>query len=601
MSADPFTREDLPLADRDSGPSLDPITPGDASGTRGGPPPDRYRDQPDVGYEPSTPPGAASELRVYPLPDRGHDPELEGFVPAPGGALRPDEVSPHVSGAVSSVPNSGTTTTDALLSGVKWGGSVGTAATVQYSFPSGGATWTVNYGPGSEPYSGFVPLSATQQNAARKALRQWDEVSNLNFVEIADTSTNVGDVRFGNSDDPSTAWAYYPSSNPVGGDVWFGKNFNYSSDVDGTYSLATFIHEIGHAIGLKHPHEGDGSGVVMPASSDYLGHSIMSYRSYLGASTSEGYSNSFFPTTAGVFDIAATQYMYGANTTTRSGNTTYKWGTGEQLFETIWDAGGKDTIDWSNQSTGAEIRLISGSWSKLGPGYSTSGGFDTNTLNIAYGATIENARGGKVNDSLYGNGVANSLFGNAGNDYCFGDAGNDKIEGGKGSDTLDGWTGNDVIGGGNGNDTLLGYSGNDALGGGPGNDVLRGEDGNDRLTGGLGKDTFYGNAGKDIFDFNTKTESAVGANRDVIAGFDNVGASAGDCIDLSTIDAKDGTSGNQAFVWRGAGAFTGAGQLRYAFSGSDTIISGNTDSDSTPEFQLALSGHHFMIADDFVL
>jgi serralysin len=161
------------------------------------------------------------------------------------------------------------------------------------------------------------------------------------------------------------------------------------------------MHEIGHAIGLKHPHDGGGSGVVMPTSVDYLSHSIMSYRSYLEDSMN-GYTNSFYPTSPGLFDIAATQYMYGANTTTRSGDSTYSWSPGEQLFETIWDAGGIDIIDWSNQSTAAEIHLTSGTWSKLGPGYSTAGGFDPNTLNIAYGATIQNASGGEAGDSLYG-------------------------------------------------------------------------------------------------------------------------------------------------------------------------------------------------------
>ena len=579
---------------------LNPIT----SGTLVAPPPDRYRDDPGAGYQPWSPPGAPPQLRVYPQPDQGHDPEPDGMVPGPGGATRPEEVSPHVSGPVSSVPNSGTTTTDALLAGVKWGGAVGTGVTVEYSFPAGGATWTVNYGPGSEPYSGFVPLSATQQNAARKALQSWDEVSNLNFVEVADTSTNVGDIRFGNSDVPYTAHAYYPHPDPRGGDVWFGKNFNYSSDVDGTYSLATFIHEIGHAIGLRHPHEGG-----MPTSVDYLGHSIMSYRSWLGDSTSGGYSNSFFPTSPGIFDIAATQYMYGANTTTRSGNSTYSWGPGEQLFETIWDAGGIDTIDWSNQSTAAEIRLTSGSWSKLGPGYFTdnpaNGGYDPNTLNIAYGATIENARGGAAGDSLYGNAVANSLIGGGGNDYCFGDAGNDTLDGGPGNDNLDGWTGNDVVKGGDGNDTLLGYTGNDTLTGNGGNDALYGEDGNDLLTGGLGKESLYGSFGSDVFDFNLKTESVVGANRDVIGGFDNPGAAVGDRIDLAGIDAKDALGGNQAFVWRGTGAFTGAGQLRVFNSGSNTIAACSTDNDTAAEFEIAIQDGTFTAsnwaAGDFVL
>jgi Ca2+-binding RTX toxin-like protein len=152
---------------------------------------------------------------------------------------------------------------------------------------------------------------------------------------------------------------------------------------------------------------------------------------------------------------------------------------------------------------------------------------------------------------------------------------------------------------------LLGFTGKDTLRGGRGNDVLSGEEGNDLLTGGIGKDTLNGNAGKDIFDFNTKSESAVGANRDTIGGFDNPGATAGDCIDLSGIDAKDGTSGNQAFVWRGTGAFTGTGQLRVFNSGANTIAACSTDSDAAAEFEVAIQDGTFnasnWTAADFLL
>jgi serralysin len=456
-----------------------------------------------------------------------------------------------------------------LLFGAKWGGAVGTAVTVEYSFPADGAVWTVNYGQGSEPYSGFVPLTPTQQNAARKALQCWDEVCNITFVEVAESSTNVGVLRFGNSDVPQTAWAYYPTVNPVGGDVWFGKNYNYGSDVEGTYSFATFMHEIGHAIGLKHPHDPFGSGVVLPESVDYLGNSIMSYRSYVGQPVNSGYSNSFFPTTPGIFDIATAQYLYGADTTTRVGNTTYSWSPGEQLFETIWDAGGVDTIDWSNQSTSGIIRLTSGAWSKIGPGYNTGIGYLTNTLNIAYGCTIENARGGSAGDTIYGNTVANVISGNGGNDSCYGDSGNDTL---------------------NGND---------------GNDFLSGQNGNDRLVGGRGKDTLNGGSGNDIYDFNSASESAVGSNRDVVQSFLNPGSLTGDRFDLFDIDANVGVSGNQAFIWRGTGAFTGAGQLRVYNSDSNTIIAGSTDSDFFAEFEIAITDGTFVasnyVAADFIL
>jgi Ca2+-binding RTX toxin-like protein len=479
------------------------------------------------------------------------------------------EVLPNASSSVSFVPDAGTTRVDGLIYGTKWGGAVGTGVTVEYSFPTDGAIWTVNYGAGSEPYSGFVPLSPNQQNAARKALQCWDEVCNINFVEVADTSTNAGDLRFANSDVPQTAWAYYPTTDPRGGDIWFGKAHDYNSDVDGTYSLAAFIHEIGHAIGLKHPHDSGGSGVVLPIGEDYLGNSIMSYRSYIGASTWEGWSNSFFPTTPGVLDIAALQYMYGADTTTRAGNSTYSWTPGEQLFETIWDAGGIDLIDWANQSTPAEIRLSSGVWSKLGPGYATSGGFNPETLNIAHGCMIENARGGSASDKLYGNTAANDLSGQGGNDFCYGESGNDTL------------------------------SGND------GNDFLSGQNGTDRFVGGRGKDTVNGGAGNDIYDFDAAMESAVGANRDVVQSFHNPGNLSGDRFDFFDIDANVATSGNQALFWRGTSAFNGPGQLRVFNSNSNTIVAGSTDADYLAEFEIAITDGSFTAssysAADFIL
>ena len=145
-------------------------------------------------------------------------------------------------------------------------------------------------------------------------------------------------------------------------------------------------------------------------------------------------------------------------------------------------------------------------------------------------------------------------------------------------------------------DTLTGGGGNDRLLGGYGNDRISGGSGNDDLHGGYGADVMTGGSGYDAFVFAAAAESTP-TSRDRITDFqEDI-----DLIDLADIDANANLSGNQAFRFVGAGGFTGAGQLRYAFSGADTIISGNTDSDSTPEFQLALSGNHYMIADDFLV
>lgn len=558
-------------------------------------------------------------------------------------------VSPSGYGAWSNVGKSGTATIDALLGGTKWGsGAAGQSATVTYSFAQSGLLWSTGYGSG-EPSYGFQPLNASQMSVARKALNAWSAVANVSFVEVTESSTDVGDMRFAISSLPPTAWAYYPGASAEGGDVWLGRNTYFNSAEDGSYSLLGLMHEIGHALGLKHPHDTDGSGVLLPVNLDYLGNTVMSYRSYVNQQIGGPYTNTFYPTTLGVYDIAALQYLYGANASTNAGNTTYQWLSGEQILETIWDGGGSDTIDWSNQTTVAEINLTAGVWSRLGPAYDTGGGANDKTLNIALGVTIENAFGGSAGDIIRGNSARNLIRGNAGNDTIEGGTGADTIEGGDGddllwgrnpgvvtadsadsisggagNDTIEGQDGNDRLYGNDGNDSILGSSGNDSLYGHDGNDVLlggtgndylsgsghsdsmQGESGNDTLLGGSSRDTLDGGLGYDVFLYTDVTHSRPGStNRDQIY-FGSPGAFAEDVIDVSQIDADASASGNQTFAFIGTAAFTGPGQIRVQTSGSHTLIQLNTNADLAADMEiLSLDGSAFApedyIASDFIL
>jgi Ca2+-binding RTX toxin-like protein len=161
--------------------------------------------------------------------------------------------------------------------------------------------------------------------------------------------------------------------------------------------------------------------------------------------------------------------------------------------------------------------------------------------------------------------------------------------------------------GGTGNDTLLGNAGNDFLYGEAGNDTLNGGLGNDWVTGGAGVDRMAGGAGVDRFDFNSIAETGVAASTwDHILDFKSSGA---DKIDLSTIDAASLLAGNNAFAWKGAGAFTtsAAGELRYkkfdlAGTVNDyTIVYGDTDRDAAAEFSIRLNGLKTLVAGDFIL
>ncbi|MFZ1415189.1 MAG: M10 family metallopeptidase [Defluviicoccus sp.] len=567
----------------------------------------------------------------------------------PAAAPQPSSVAPTGYGAWSSVAKSGTATTDALVGGSKWGsGAVGQAVTVTYSFAQSGLLWRSGYGSG-EPTNGFQALTGTQIEVARKALNAWSAVANITFVEVTESDTAVGDMRFAASSLPPTAWAYYPGGSAEGGDVWLGRNSYFNSTADGSYSLLGLMHEIGHALGLKHPHETDGSGVVMAVNLDYLGNSVMSYRSYLNQPIGGAYTNTFFPSTPGVFDIAALQYLYGANMATNAGNTTYQWGAGEQTLETIWDGGGTDAIDWSNQASAAEINLTAGVWSRLGPTYYTAGGENAKTLNIALGVTIENAFGGSAGDVIRGNDANNLIHGNAGNDTLEGGtgadvleggdgndaiygrnkgvvtadgndtikggAGNDTIEGGAGNDAINGDEGNDLVYGGTGNDTLYGHYSNDTLIGGAGNDFLSGYSSNDSLVGETGNDTLYGHTGRDTLDggvgydtfvYTSTAQSKAGSsNRDQIY-FGGPGTFVEDVIDVSAIDADLTIAGDQAFVFIGTAAFTGPGQIRVQAGGADTLILFNTDANLSTEMEiLSRDGSAYApgdyVASDFIL
>ena len=134
-----------------------------------------------------------------------------------------------------------------------------------------------------------------------------------------------------------------------------------------------------------------------------------------------------------VYDIAPLQHLYGLNTLHNAGDTIHTFDPETPFIQTLWDASGEDTLDFSNFTKKNVIDLNGGTNSTI---KGNSNWPYENILGLAYGIAIENAFGGLGSDMLTGNSLANILKGNAGNDTFFADGGSDTIKGGIGIDTI---------------------------------------------------------------------------------------------------------------------------------------------------------------------
>lgn len=362
---------------------------------------------------------------------------------------------------------------------LRWNGmtDLGTQVVITYSF-----TDTADLkDPTSDPYgaTGYWAYDAAQRAQFRLVLDQFEAVSGVKFVELdGEAMINV----YGSTGGTAGGWANVAFSTLTShgsGDL----TNNYMNMEAGDYGYQVNLHELGHALGLQHPFEGD---VQLADSVDNQTNTVMTY-------------NIEFPYVSelGNLDVDAMQAIYG------SANAFNGWAISVLANDVVEIRASKKADVIITVGTDTEVYAGKGSDQVFG-----RDGDDW-------------VKGGNGRDSVIGGDGDDTVFGNKGDDLLFGDYdengysgdSNDKMSGGSGDDTLYGGDGDDRLSGGNDADLLYGGYGEDTLNGGNGNDTLAGGDDADKLKGGEGNDVFLFTS---IDAYETNTISDFTSGEDVI-------------------------------------------------------------------------------------
>ncbi len=449
-------------------------------------------------------------------------------------------------------------------------GVTGTPAFVSYSFSEQVPDYVRTYfGAGHPGLATFRPMTEQEKAVARASLKAWADACGITLFEV---ESGKGELNFGVYDTallrgrPNSGFAFLangPNLPAIASDIFLNRKFLESlADVGDAAHL--MLHEIGHALGFKHPHDGE---TTLSKDLDTIVNTQLSY-------------NSPSSDKLGSLDVLAAVHLYGAADT--DGKQIASWSFDQATFtltqagsaaaETIRGIGGKDIIRAGDGDD--TIYGVTGDDTVHGEG-------GNDTIHLRDGTVV--ADGGDGNDRIFFSGGNGTLLGGAGDDligfisigedlravklHADGGSGSgdtiwlnfrppadeskgitfsfdesiaaagwtivnfertqldgsdraDEISGGALDDGIFGRSGNDNLKGLGGRDFIFGHAGNDELDGGDGDDWLEGGDGDDLLIGGAGRDMMIGGLGSDRYVVDmadeTVTEKAGEGDADVI-------------------------------------------------------------------------------------
>ena len=509
-----------------------------------------------------------------------------------------------------------------LLSGSYWSGAEtpGQPVFVTYSFDTTAPASDAGVLSASA-YATFTPFTAAQQAQAKQALQDWSSSSivagggsGIIFLQVAPGKGDINFAAYNFTTDPNAhavggegfyPWGNWNYSTAGSGTIRFAADqagagnilMNTAFETGGLFAYDTVLHEIGHALGLKHPTDAWTDNVPgwVNVVHNQWDPSVAYSNTFSIMST--GASSLTEPTAA---DFQAIQSVYGTSAQAAAQDKSWKW----------------------NATTYTLTQVLK-------DGSQTVRGISTSNI----------ITGGTGNDTVYAIGSGtNTINGGLGNDNLVGGSGINYLDGGPGADTLNGWFGttyasykdakagvtvnllnpslntgdaagdiylhitrvvgsgfNDTIIGDNSGDVIQGGAGNDVLTGGTGKDTITGGAGNDIITGGGGADTLTGGTGNATFVYRAITDSTLKA-ADTIKDWHT-----GDIIDLTAVDANTAVAGVQAFHF---GATTGhTGDIVVAFDSvhNRTVVSLYDNATGTADGVIYLTGAHTLTAADFKL
>jgi len=354
----------------------------------------------------------------------------------------------------------GSPTGNAWINTLIWGGSwaptLGEGVTLTWTTISAGHCFGQDFT--------ATEWSGPQLDALRLALQLWADVADITFVEQAPDDPTT-DLDYALVDDATMSdltrtsgvlsfhevpdGSYERALTGVMNDE--GSGWTRTALQQGGYGFVTLIHEIGHGLGLAHPHDGGDSGETFPGVSNPndpgtwgLNQGIFTTMSYIDGWRLEFPSHSAksygWQASPMAFDIAAIQTIYGANLEHNTGDDTYALPTANTagtFWTCIWDAGGTDTLSAKGATDDALLDLRDAPLAGPNAGGHVSSVADiVGGYSIANGVVIEHALGGEGDDTLIGNAMCNRLKGGGGDDTLRGRAGADTLIGGDGADAF---------------------------------------------------------------------------------------------------------------------------------------------------------------------